>query len=1192
MASDMNVRLFPDSPEFPAEFLDLIENKQVVFFCGAGLSKGTGLPLFPGLVQNLDKILNPDPTDRFDPKRKDYDRMLNELESGFIPGRMREHVSHILSHPPLPHGPATLENHRNILRLAIIPGGGVRLVTTNFDDRFLRAAKLQRMSIIHDDAPKLPVPESPGWASLVYLHGRIHKNGNLNDLVLNASDFGRAYLSEGWARRFVVRLMRSWSVVFVGYSLDDPPMRYLMDAVYDPRSASEGFKKAFALVGHQEGKEDKKLSEWKRKHVTPIFYNSEDEHAALQRILREFVLLRNGQENYRAKLALQDITGKPNDENGEKGRRAVWALRSPVAAKIFAERQKFAKKTDGGKFINWLDIFEEAKLFHITTDAINMTDCSPEFTSPDAASALCLTEWIARHVHQPMCLKWLAAVHRRGLLHPIFVQQIVANIERERKKIPKKLSELWDIFIHEKSLSPAHHTRAVSIYLNTKNSSDSAKFNVARHILAGLRPQLQIVPTVSPDHKKYGVMPIVTCDINQMKRSNAIKQHIIIKGGFSLKHLEELSSHLEDAASLTQWCGVDMMDLREFHSEKIRDLDIPHWMFLALLVRDGVLGVIKNRETSRLTNLVSRWKTSKHLLLNRLALFALAETKELPADWGAKLLTSYPKILWHSESDPEVCQFLRKAGARIESTLLTKLDRIIRNGPAQMKHPPDSYAVKAVQRKITARLANLKSSKATLSPQSKKMLIAANSQLEMELASQQSASNAKMPKLANLTIAKCVENIRNSEWPPIRDFINEQPSKSIATFEELAKQEFWDTFKWSSFLGGFDFNKDIPNNHAKRLIRLLDRIPDKTALECARPLAGLLWAIARTHPFSSIEFAWRRAWDFDMGPKPKITTKDISSFRAITAVHDKLMEAAWTCARQNDEWDKMLEVFSEILASDKGSHDYGKVAIARETSWLFHNYKEWTQQYLLPFFQREHPMSFDMWASFLGGQKILSVELMRALMPSMLHHIKRPEKFGEFCYHFISIFALECLKFPNIMPKETRRKIVDNMNHEARMMLCQYLRSSQLPNDDSGKQGKIWRQHVGPFLSEIWPERRIPDGKNFWELIYLLIQTGDAFPDAIKWAKDFLNPFPTEGGWNFGDLVFSLSTESENGTSRQITNKFPKECLLLLSRTFPNNYSIDDIFQLEEILKKIKKSSPKLKKHPEYVHLLKIARSK
>ena len=367
MTSEMKVRLFPGGPEFPAKFLDLIQSGQVVFFCGAGLSMGTGLPDFSGLVRKLDETLNPNPNARFEPdpvdrskyRRTDYDRMLGELESRFVPGRMRKHVHRILSKRSKP---GTLENHQNILKLAATLDGGFRLVTTNFDNRFALA---NSRKIRSDDAPKLPVPDA-GWSSLVHLHGRICKDGDLNSLVLNSSDFGRAYLSEGWARRFVIHLMRCWPVVFVGYGLNDPPMRYLMDAVYDPRASAERFCPAFALVGCEAGKEGEQRLELEGKRVTPILYNKAEKHKVLGKILGNLVRLKD-EWDYRAGLAIQGVDKNPDDEGGDNRKRVIWALQNSIAAKNFSEKKVFTNVKDEDRFVRWLDVFKRSELLGVNS---------------------------------------------------------------------------------------------------------------------------------------------------------------------------------------------------------------------------------------------------------------------------------------------------------------------------------------------------------------------------------------------------------------------------------------------------------------------------------------------------------------------------------------------------------------------------------------------------------------------------------------------------------------------------------------------------------------------------------------------------------------------------------------------------------------------------------------------------------
>ena len=49
-------------------------------------------------------------------------------------------------------------------------------------------------------------------------------------LIVTDKDFGRAYLRDAWAARFLERMFASFTVLFIGYSHDDVVMRYLARA--------------------------------------------------------------------------------------------------------------------------------------------------------------------------------------------------------------------------------------------------------------------------------------------------------------------------------------------------------------------------------------------------------------------------------------------------------------------------------------------------------------------------------------------------------------------------------------------------------------------------------------------------------------------------------------------------------------------------------------------------------------------------------------------------------------------------------------------------------------------------------------------------------------------------------------------------------------------------------------------------
>lgn len=155
------------------------------------------------------------------------DRIFGLLERDFLDPDIESAVAKELQ----PRLGVDLSAHRILLDLATTPEGKVRLVTTNFDRLFddcdgeLKVWK----------PPRLPDPSRHDeMHGIIYLHGCTNKDysGSEGDsFVLSSSQFGRAYLSDGWATAFFKEIIARYIVVFVGYSADDPPVQYLLEAL-------------------------------------------------------------------------------------------------------------------------------------------------------------------------------------------------------------------------------------------------------------------------------------------------------------------------------------------------------------------------------------------------------------------------------------------------------------------------------------------------------------------------------------------------------------------------------------------------------------------------------------------------------------------------------------------------------------------------------------------------------------------------------------------------------------------------------------------------------------------------------------------------------------------------------------------------------------------------------------------------
>ncbi len=151
--------------------------------------------------------------------------------------------------------------HNDLIRLFKM-GKNVRIVTTNFDLHFENAFE----SIFTDTSLHPHVYHAPALPRGQKFHGIVHVHGSIvfpEDMVLTDADFGRAYLTEGWARKFLVEVFRNYTVLFVGYSHDDMVMNYLSRALPVDNVAGR-----FALTDKKEN--------WRLLGITPLLFTKDN----------------------------------------------------------------------------------------------------------------------------------------------------------------------------------------------------------------------------------------------------------------------------------------------------------------------------------------------------------------------------------------------------------------------------------------------------------------------------------------------------------------------------------------------------------------------------------------------------------------------------------------------------------------------------------------------------------------------------------------------------------------------------------------------------------------------------------------------------------------------------------------------------------------------------------------------------
>ena len=702
--------LVKNGPNIPVELLNHRDDGNVVFFCGAGISVGTGLPNFRELVDEVYSRTGQVATELEKDllKRDQLDKVLGLLEDRLNPGRLRREVIDRLSEPPT----GGLDVHKAIITLSRTIEGKVRLVTTNFDDRFERADP----SLVLDASPKLPIPKPHDWASVVHLHGRIQPADSGNHLVLTAADFGRAYLTERWAARFVTELFREFSVVFVGYSLNDPVLSYMVDALAAERSRGARFQKAYAFADFRGGDNGRKRAEiaWKGKNVEPILFHSYKKFRRLNKSLIEWARLCRDPLSTRREIVLRGIRrlpGGPADPSSPE--RVCWALLDATIAETLAQSAPAAQEESFAKIAAWLDIFDEKGLLARGPRAQTKDQSHPvpivttQFGLPEGSRLEGITArlayWLAQHAHVPQVLGWVA--RKGGCLHPVFRSMLLrrmaepADARNPAPHIPDRLRLLWTVVLSDQATDPELFLWSDDLLRSA--TSHFERTMVERALIDSLRPRLAVRPGPSSslkfrtfDAPDAALTPLDACAhliLTLSDSDSLLRRTRVLKDADVLaKYAFKLTDHLHLATELLS-LHEDGFHLPNSYRPAIEDHEqnglVEDWTVLIDWVRNSYFALAElNAGQEKI--LLNRWVDFCIGLFNRLVLHAITEDTAADVELARRiLLSNEPPGLWDNELHHELLVFLRKAGHRIPQPFLSDLIIAITAGPTLEVRP-------------------------------------------------------------------------------------------------------------------------------------------------------------------------------------------------------------------------------------------------------------------------------------------------------------------------------------------------------------------------------------------------------------------------------------------------------------------------------------------------------------------------
>ena len=493
------MRFTADGPLIPDELLVARDAGDVIFFCGAGVSQAeANLPSFETLSRKVIDILGSaldSPARRLLNKAFEMgrmagvggllatDRVFSLLEREFEVADVRTAISEAIRPAP----DCGLTAHRTLRDLATSRAGVTRLVTTNFDLLFEKCDS----TLPSSGPPHLPDPRSDhDFRGIVHLHGRVdpqYLHPQDDEFVVSSADFGRAYLSEGWATRFIQALLARFQIVFVGYSADDPPVQYLLEAL----NLRAGDRRR--LFAFQEGESGAAAALWEHRGVQAIAFDGSNGFAPLWDTLHAWAERARDVDGWYARLLAAAASGPVKQDphvrgqiahviSTREGARRIAVAPEPLPASwllVFDPNQRYASpglvapfQEGTAEFDPFASLcldddaspeaadpesrFKQRKVPENAWDVLGPTRFDSEEVrepvvgalrgeSADIVAALpprlaSIGDWIQRVAHQPVALWW--AVQQNNL-YPSIKVRIEFDLRQDSKRFPEPIHRGW-----------------------------------------------------------------------------------------------------------------------------------------------------------------------------------------------------------------------------------------------------------------------------------------------------------------------------------------------------------------------------------------------------------------------------------------------------------------------------------------------------------------------------------------------------------------------------------------------------------------------------------------------------------------------------------------------------------------------------------------------------------------------------
>lgn len=1241
--------------DIPDELMELQKQGKVVFFCGAGVSVPAKLPGFYKLTK---QVMDNFGVSQFnyisksvDGEQKTFDEVIEKIHNEYIK-LLKEKDINLSSHNEIatkvlndlglkgeafvrtglregnlsfdqvftelydlyerkevdkqvtkiltPFKEPYLDAHKSILTLSQNEFKQPFVITTNFDHLFELADPILSDNYweLHN-TPNLRYDPSP--SGVVYIHGRLQNNlSDVKDkqLILSSTDFAHAYLVDGWATRFIRQILEQRIIILIGYSANDPLVRYLLDGLNHDVTLQ---KKMYAFVASDDiGSIDR----WRHLKITPLIYkNDTKDHQALWDNLS---LWANSVKDHdlwieeHIKLAQEQL---PRDLTPFKRGEIVSLLKSKQGKRYF-------NKANPPPSAEWLCVFDtsirtckqenylsfcDVKL--IDTFGLNNEPIDKKFV----VELKEIKEWLSKIISQPTTFWW--ALKTKNLTTELL--DIIKELVKESPNITDSTKCLW-LYFFDNSDKELNKDIIISELYKLRRTANIDQWSlltlnylekiISPIICLSSSLEYNLPPINSATSEFYDSIYVAKLEFNKDLRSSiqlnipeSASYLVLIALINNFNKILILLQHPIISRQLMSRPKIRPKQVRVTHISNIGETNELSFLFdwtSELLLK------FATQQPMEAKKVINNFPCSDHYFFDLFKILIWLKTSLYNEKEIAEgILQLSHQVFWENDYNPILLPMLVNTWPKILGKDQELIEQLILRGVERPEGVSDEKYNRVNDYNIGSRLGYLEKQGCVLSKEATDKLNGIRQQpwweekIEEDIAELEAPPSfaklfeyntdptelQKLPK--EEIILKAIElNEKSPRDKPFEGLVKIDPYLALDAIK--ASPDSCDiTTYWKTLLNKTENNKDP--EWLLYLLSCLVEIPKEKGQFLSKDISKWIYnycLFLKEH---------NKYWElfnyiFELLQFP---TEDIDD--SLDYIFKSLIEIDKQALLKDADWKLFNQCINKVLESKKPVSEELAERIGSYLQCLYNKNTNWVKNFYLPLLDYRHSLAYHAWLGVISDQNF-SPELFNLIKDDFIYFFinqkdrlkrKLPDKdIAPWTVKYSYWDREDTAFFSNQQCREILRLISDK---EFNPMFDYISRVLDIPNEG-------WQSKLQCFFDNIWPKELYKQtAKTTETILHLLEMNQQYFVEIVSIVLSYLRPT----NYNNALIIYNNMAEHE---IEVLIKKSPDLWLEFLDKTTPDDPTNRTKRHIEMCLDKIIQCKKELKESPIYHRLLNI----